>query len=146
VALVVDTNILLYAANRGCREHEYCLDFLRGIVATGDVCFVPENVIYEFLRVATHARVFPQPLRASEAVNFLDALLSVPNFRVLGATERHWSSLRALVTELGEPSGNFFFDVHTAALMREHGIRRIASADNDFAKFSLLEVINPIPR
>ena len=146
MALVVDTNILLYAANRGCPEHEFCLDFLRGIVTTGDTCFVPENVIYEFLRVATHPRVFPQPLRASEAVNFLDALLSVPNFRVLGATERHWGSLRALVTELGEPSGNFFFDVHTAALMREHGIRRIASADNDFAKFSGLEVVNPIRR
>jgi uncharacterized protein len=143
MALVVDTNILLYAANRGCPEHEFCLDFLRELVATGDTCFVLENVIYEFLRVATHPRVFPQPLRASEAVQFLDALLSVPNFRVLGATERHWSSLRALITQLGEPSGNFFFDVHTAALMREHGIWRIASADNDFAKFSGLEVINP---
>jgi predicted nucleic acid-binding protein len=30
--------------------------------------------------------------------------------------------------------------------MREHGIRRIASADNDFAKFSGLEVANPIRR
>jgi len=77
-------------------------------------------------------------------VNFLDALLSVPNFRVLGGTDRHWSSLCDLVTELGEPSGNFFFDVHTAALMREHGIRRIASADNDFAKFTGLEVVNPL--
>jgi len=146
VALVVDTNILLYAANRGCPEHEFCRDFLRGIVAIGDTCFVPENVIYEFLRVATHPRVFPQPLRASEAISFLDALLSVPNFRVLGATERHWSSLCFLVTELGEPSGNFFFDIHTAALMREHGIRRIASADNDFAKFSGFEVVNPARR
>jgi toxin-antitoxin system PIN domain toxin len=143
MALVVDTNILLYAVNRGCPEYEFCLNFLRGLVATGDTCFVPENVIYEFLRVATHLRVFPQPLRASEAVKFLDALLAVPNFRVLGATDSHWSSLRALVSELGEPSGNFFFDVHTAALMREHGIRRIASADKDFAKFSSLEVINP---
>jgi uncharacterized protein len=146
VALVIDTNILLYAANRGCPEHEFCRDYLRGIVEIGDTCFVPENVIYEFLRVATHPRVFPHSLRASEAVSFLDALLSVRNFRVLGATERHWSSLRSLVTELGEPSGNFFFDVHTAALMREHGIRRIASADNDFVKFSGLEIVNPVRR
>ena len=143
MALVVDTNILLYAANRGCPEHKFCVDFLREVVATGDSCFVPENIIYEFLRVATHPRVFPQPLRAPEAVSFLDALFSIQNFRILGASERHWSSLCALVTELGEPSGNFFFDVHTAALMREHGIRRIASADNDFAKFSGLEIVNP---
>jgi hypothetical protein len=31
-------------------------------------------------------------------------------------------------------------------LMREHGIRRIASADNDFAKFSGFEVANPSRR
>jgi uncharacterized protein len=73
VALVVDTNILLYAANRDCLEHEFCRDFLRGIVAAGDTGFLPENIIYEFLGVATHPRVFPEPLRASEAVNFLDA-------------------------------------------------------------------------
>jgi predicted nucleic acid-binding protein len=48
VALVIDTNILLYAANRGCPEHKFCVDFLREIVATGDICFVPENIIYEF--------------------------------------------------------------------------------------------------
>ena len=144
MAIVVDTNILLYAANRGCPEHDFSVDFLQKATASGDTCFVPENIIYEFLRVATHPRVFPQPLRASEAVSFLDSLLSVSNFRTLGATERHWSCLRAIVTELGEPSGNFFFDIHTAALMREHGIRRIASADNDFAKFSDLEVVNPI--
>jgi toxin-antitoxin system PIN domain toxin len=146
MAVVVDTNILLYAVNRACPESELCLEFLRGIVATGDTCFVPENIIYEFLRVATHPRVFPQPLRASEGVSFLDALLSVSNFRVLGATERHWSCLRTLVAELGEPSGNFFFDIHTAALMREHGIRRIASADNDFAKFPGFDVVNPSRR
>jgi len=48
--------------------------------------------------------------------------------------------------KLGALSGNFFFDVHTAALMREHGIRRIASADTDFAKFSGFEVANPSRR
>jgi predicted nucleic acid-binding protein len=94
--------------------------------------------------MATHPRDFPQPLRTSEAVDFLEAILSAPYFRVLGTTERHWVGLRALVTELGELSGNFFFDIHTVALMREHGIRRIASADSDFAKFSGLEIINPI--
>jgi toxin-antitoxin system PIN domain toxin len=146
VALVIDTNVLLYAVNRGCPEHEFCVSFLHETVAAGDTCFVPENIIYEFLRVATHPRVFPQPLRASEAVNFLDALFRVRNFQILGATDKHWGSLRDLIRELDEPSGNFFFDVHTAALMREHGIRRIASADNDFAKFSGLEIANPIRR
>ena len=144
MALVIDTNILLYAANQGCPEHHACRRFLLETAAAGDTCFLPENVIYEFLRVVTHPRVFPRPLRASEALKFLDALISVANFRVLSATQKHWKCLHALVEELGQPAGNFFFDVHTVALMREHGIRRIASADTDFTKFEGLNVVNPI--
>ena len=144
MALIIDTNILLYAANQGCPEHHACRRFLIETVAAGDICFLPENVIYEFLRVVTHPRVFPRPLPASEALKFLDALISVANFRVLSVTQNHWKSLHALVEELGQPAGNFFFDVHTVALMREHGIRRIASADRDFAKFGNIDVVNPV--
>ena len=144
MALVVDTNILLYAANSAASQHERCRRFLEETVASGDICFLPENVIYEFLRVATHPRVFPNPLQASDAVEFLSAMVAVPNFRTLSAGENHWQVLRALVMELGHPSGNFFFDVHTVALMREHGIRRIATADTDFAKFRDLDIINPV--
>jgi toxin-antitoxin system PIN domain toxin len=146
VALVIDTNILLYAANEACPEHSDCRRFLIGCADGCDTCFLPENVIYEFLRVGTHPRVFPKPLRASEALKFLDALISTGNFKILGATQNHWKSLQALVRELGQPAGNFFFDVHTVALMREHGIRRIASADLDFAKFPGLDVVNPLNR
>jgi hypothetical protein len=144
VALVVDTNILLYAANSAAPQHSPCREFLEKTTASGDICFLPENVIYEFLRVATHPRVFPDPLSASEAVEFLDAMVAVATFKILSAGGNHWQILRALIMELRQPSGNFFFDVHTVALMREHGIRRIATADTDFAKFHDLDIINPI--
>ena len=144
MALIIDTNILLYAANNATPQHEGCRGFLQEAVAIGDICFLPENVVYEFLRVATHPRVFPNPLPTSDAVAFLSALLAVASFKILSASENHFQILRALVTELGRPSGNFFFGVHTVALMREHGIRRIATADMDFAKFRDLDVISPV--
>jgi uncharacterized protein len=59
MALIIDTNILLYAANQACPEHHDCRRFPLETVAAGDSCFLPENVIYEFLRVVTHPRVFP---------------------------------------------------------------------------------------
>jgi hypothetical protein len=72
------------------------MNFLHKTVAAGDTCFIPENIIYEFLRVATHPRVFPQPLCASEAVSFLDALFCVRNFRILGATNANVQDLYRL--------------------------------------------------
>jgi len=35
-------------------------------------------------------------------------------------------------------------DVHTAVLMREHGIREICTRDTDFHRFPFLKVIDPV--
>ena len=45
---------------------------------------------------------------------------------------------------LHAPVGNLFFDIRTAVLMREHGIRVIYTADTDFLQFEEIEVINPL--
>ena len=45
---------------------------------------------------------------------------------------------------LTHPSGNLFFDGRTAVLIREHGIRRIYTADVGFLQFSQVEAINPL--
>jgi hypothetical protein len=60
------------------------VNFLREAAAAGDTCFVPENIIYKFLRVATHPRVFPQPLHASE--EFGTSYIQAPIFWL----ERRW--------------------------------------------------------
>ena len=40
--------------------------------------------------------------------------------------------------------GNLMHDAHTAALMREHGIRRIYTRDTDFHRFPFLEPVDPM--
>ena len=41
-------------------------------------------------------------------------------------------------------AGNLAHDAHTAALMREHGIRRIYTRDTDFHRFPFLEPVDPL--
>ncbi|MEB2284301.1 MAG: hypothetical protein OZ922_06475 [Myxococcales bacterium] len=48
------------------------------------------------------------------------------------------------MARLTHPSGNLFFDVRTAVLMREHGVRRIYTVDSVFAQFPEIEVVNPL--
>lgn len=52
--------------------------------------------------------------------------------------------LATVLAGLTHPSGNLFFDVRTAVLMREHGVRRIYTTDTDFLQFDDLEVVNPL--
>lgn len=140
---ILDTNILLYAVNQDDARHEMALSFL--VDATRSATwYLTDGIIYEFLRVSTHPRVFPTPLTASQAFSFLKPLLGNSRFIILATGTRHWQILSAMTSRLRSPTGNLFFDIRTVALMREHGIPRIYTADTDFLQFEGIEVHNPV--
>lgn len=125
-------------------EHSSAHRFLESIGDTAEPWFLTDGILYEFLRVATHPKVFSSPLDWSRAVEFISPLIRADNVHLLDATERHWSILEEVLEPLAHPGGNLFFDVRTVVLMREHGIRRIFTTDTDFLQFEGIEVINPL--
>lgn len=142
--LVVDTNVLVYAADTDAIDHDHCralLDRLRGQPQPWHVTW---GIVYEFLRVVTHPRVFQTPWTLGEAWHFLGALLAAPSASVLVATRRHDEVLATIVDDLPDLRGNLLHDTHTAVLMREHGVRRIVTRDADFRRFEFLEVLDPL--
>ncbi len=60
---LVDTNILTYAVNRDCDEHRAAVRAMDRWPTGGEPWAVTWGVIYEFLRVATHPRIFRAPAR-----------------------------------------------------------------------------------
>ena len=56
---VIDTNLLLYGVNRDSEEHAAARTFLTEAGASPEQWYLTEGIVYEFLRVATHARIFP---------------------------------------------------------------------------------------
>ena len=141
---VLDTNILLYGANGDAPEHARAHELLESIARTADAWYLTEGIVYEFLRVATHPKVFPAPLLPHDALAFVSALLGCANVHVLSAGESHWSILGEVLEELTHPSGNLMFDVRTVVLMREHGVSRIYTTDTDLLQFAGIEVVNPL--
>lgn len=99
--------------------------------------------MYEFLRVSTHPRVLRTPWSAAQAWSFVQALLASPSLGVLIATERHASVVSEVMKEVPSLTGNLMHDLQTAALMREHGIKRIYTRDTDFHRFPFLEPTDP---
>ena len=96
------------------------------------------------MRVSTHPRVFSSPLRTDKAREFIEGLLTSPGFGLLRATTRHAAVLTQTLSELPEIRGNVVHDLHTAVLMREHGISRICTRDADFRRFPFLTVVDPL--
>jgi toxin-antitoxin system PIN domain toxin len=142
--LVVDTNVLVYAADADSPFHRTCRDWLDRQRARPDAWYTTWSILYEFLRVTTHRRVMRQPWTVAAAWEFVSALLASRGLGLLVPTERHAPVAAQVVAELPHLAGNLLHDAHTAVLMREHGIRRIVTRDTDFHRFPFLEPVDPI--
>ncbi|MYH10296.1 MAG: PIN domain-containing protein [Gemmatimonadales bacterium] len=141
--MVLDTNVLVYAVNGDSEFHLAGRRRLEEARREPAPTFLTWSICYEFLRVCTHPRVLPSPKRTSEAERFLSEFLESPGIRLLTATPRHAAVLARTVEELPEIRGNQVHDLHTAVLMREHGVSRICTRDAGFRRFPFLTVIDP---
>ena len=142
--LALDTNILLDAANTRARHHDVCRRRLDEWREEATPVFLTWNVCYEFLRVSTHPRVLRPPWQTRDALRFIEGLLASPGFALLTATERHAAILAQTLSEIPDLRGKVLHDVHTAVLMREHGVERICTRDADFRRFPFLTVVDPL--
>ena len=99
MAGVIDTNILVYAANRDAEEHHAAFSFLTAAAEGADPWYLTEGILYEFLRVTTHPKVFDRPLTWRQAIEFLQPLLQNPDFRLLEVGENHWEILEQVLSQ-----------------------------------------------
>jgi toxin-antitoxin system PIN domain toxin len=141
---VIDTNLLLYAVNPDAPEHTHTRALLETWRRGERSWFVTWSIIYEFLRVSTHPRIFPEPLQLPAAQHWIAALLAGRRANILVATDRHAAVLEHVVARQPRLRGNPVHDLHIATLMLEHGVPEIRTADADFHQFEFLRVVNPL--
>jgi toxin-antitoxin system PIN domain toxin len=141
---VVDTNVLVYAADANSPEHGACRELLLKLRRESPPWYLTWGICYEFLRVATHPNVFRRPLSLETAAGFIDSLTASPSLGFLLETDRHRSVAREVFEDVPGICGNLLFDAHTAILMKENGVRRIFTRDADFHRFPFLQVIDPL--
>lgn len=143
---VVDTNILLYAADRSSAAHLPCRGLLERWRTQATAWYLTWGICYEFLRVSTHPKVFKKPWSVMESWRFIAALLASPSLGILTETDRHGQVVSQTVDEIPLLAGNLLHDAHTAILMREHGIHQVYTRDTDFHRFPFIDVIDPLQK
>ena len=72
---VVDTNVLVYAADQDSPLHGRCRELLEGWRRQASAWYLTWSILYEFLRVSTHPRVFRAPWSAVQAWEFVEVIL-----------------------------------------------------------------------
>ena len=143
---VVDTNILLYAADRSSAAHTFCREVLEQWRNQATAWYLTWGICYEFLRFSTHPKVFTRPWPIMDSWKFIAALLASPSLGILTETDRHEQVVLQTLDEIPLLSGNLVHDANTAIIMREHGIHQIYTRDTDFHRFPFIDVIDPLQK
>ena len=139
----IDVNLLLYASDRASTHHPAALRFLEGRRSDPELFCVAWPTLMSYLRIATHSSIFAEPLSPSEALGNIAALLALRQVRALSELEGFLDVYRG-VAGSSPVRGNLVPDAHLAAILRQHGVRRLYTSDADFRRFDFLEIRDPL--
>jgi toxin-antitoxin system PIN domain toxin len=140
--IAVDTNVLVYARRTECPHHAAARALVARLAEGSVPWALPWPVVYEFVRVVTHPRVFDPPSPLDDVVRDLESLLASPSLTMIGEGPGHPRQM-AVQLRGGSASGNLAHDAHIAALVVEHGVTELLTADRDFARFPGVTSRNP---
>ena len=137
-----DTNLLLYAQNRDCREHAAAFDFVKRAGARDDVV-ICELVLVELYLLLRNPAVVSGPLAAGEASAICGAYRTNPHWRLVESAP--------VMDQVWKLSGKREFprrriiDARLAFTLLHHGVDSFATANvRDFADFGFRKVWNPL--
>ena len=140
--ILVDANLLLYAANHGAPEHRTARSWLDAQLSGSPRVGLPLSSLLAFLRLATNPLVVRHPVSIAAAWGQVEEWLDAPPVWVPAPADRRREILQGLLGSPGMTS-RLVPDAHLAALAMEHGLT-LCSADADFARFAGLDWRNPL--
>jgi uncharacterized protein len=140
--MLLDANLLLYAVHEGADRHEAAAGWLTEQLNGSRRVGFPWASLGAFLRISTHPRAFPRPLRPTTAWERVTDWLASP---VAWIPEPGPESPRILgqLIAAHDVRGGLVPDAVLAALAIEHGLT-LCSTDTDFARFSELRWEDPL--
>ena len=140
-----DTNLLLYAMNRGCAEHDRAQAWLEAALAEPREWIFSDQVLFELYRLLRHPRVMTKPLTAKAALAQIVWFREKTGFLHCGYDDTRWAGVLAAVAAQGERSGLLVHDAVLAETLRAQDVTHFYTRNvADFAGFGFFEVVNPL--
>lgn len=140
--ILVDANLLVYAANQTAPEHDaaraWLDERLNGTVRVG----LPWSSLLAFVRLVSNPAVVRHPVTPDVAWTQVEQWLSCDCVWTPVPTPRHADVLRPLL-QTPHMTSRLVPDADLAALAMEHGLT-LCTADGDFARFPGLKWENPL--
>lgn len=131
MAILLDTNILVYFSDSDSPFHETVKSFLQN---TEETLVIATQSLFEFTAVLTKLGAKSEDVLLR--VNLLREFVGVKETNE-NVISRFFDFIRKY-----ELRGNRVYDALIAATAVEHGIKEIATFDSDFKKFSEIKILD----
>jgi uncharacterized protein len=142
VSVSVDVNVLLYASTTSSPFHSRANELLRQCSTGSDLFGLAWPTLMAYLRMVTHPAIVSPPLPVRDAEENVEALVGLPNVRLLSEQDGFWELYRESTRDI-VVRGKLVPDAHLATLLRQHGIKTLFTNDSDLRKFDFLDIRNP---
>lgn len=140
--ILVDANLLVYAANHSAPEHVVAREWLDARLGGTARVGLPWPSLLAFVRVVTNPAIFRSPVPVADAWRQVEEWLACDVAWTPEPTANHVEVLGRLVRAPFMTS-RLVPDAHLAALAVEHGLT-LCSTDGDFARFPDVTWENPL--
>ena len=140
--ILVDVNVLLYAANPHYPEHLRAKEWWESRLNGEERVALSWQTLSGFIRIGTNPRIFERPLSREAAVQFVDEWLAAAPLCVVEPAPQHWRTFRRLLLASGSDP-DLVTDAYLAALAIDHDCE-LNSTDEDFRGFAGLRWRNPL--
>ncbi len=140
--ILLDVNVLVYACRRDVPQHAEYKRWLSRVLVGGEPVGVASETLASVVRIVTNRKVWHEPLRIVDALNFSEAVRAAPASVVVEAGAGHWELFRAMCRD-GDARGNLVADARLAAIALEQG-SVLVTTDRDFARFPRLRWRHPL--
>lgn len=140
--IVPDVNLLVCAYDSSSPHHTAAAGWWTTCMSGNEEVGLPSVVIFGFIRICTHPKVFLNPLTITEASQRVQAWLARPQARIIDPSPHHVTDALRLLENTGI-GGNLTTDAQIAALvLQEKAV--LHSSGTDFLRFPGLRWHNPL--
>lgn len=140
--ILPDANLLLYACDQSSPFHPKAAAWCERIMnSPGPVILLPA-VIFGFVRISTHPRIFTAPLSVAEASAHVRSWLGRKQVRLHDMLPDDVETAFTLLEAAGT-AGNLTTDAQIAAVARRLDAE-VHTADLDFGRFAGVRFSNPL--
>lgn len=141
--IVPDANLLLYAYDQGSPFHERARNWWVECLSGREPIGLTHPTLFAFVRIATNARAFANPMTLDEAAEHVQSWLSRRVSQILQPPSDHATEVIELLKSGGGTAGNLVTDAQIAALAQTYRAV-VHTADRDFLRFSSIRCHFPL--